>query len=124
MLSREERKRKRAYKKMMKQTKKDLIKASKKFRCWDEGFLFAFMRIIFNCWKDYYRIGWNVWAVEQKDWDADSKDHPTREEVATELLRLMDNMDNSWYEKGDGGLDNSTKKLFDYMAEYIHYMWD
>ena len=123
----EDKKKKKEYEHMMRNTKRKLKKAAEEFGCWDEGYLFDFMRIIFECWRDYYHIGWNVSAMENREWNEEAKDQPTREEIAKELLRLMDDIDNYWREDAPGetnSFDKRNKAFFDYMAKYIHFMWD
>lgn len=125
-LTKEEKEQRKAYKHMIKSVRKKLKKASEEFGPWDEGYLFNYMRIIFECWRDYYSLGWNVSGMEVCEWNENAKDIPTRKQIAIQLLRLLRVMDDSWYnlDAKETKLDNATKELFDYMAKYIHYMWD
>lgn len=125
-MDKEEKRQRKEYKQMIKSVRKKLKKASEEFCPWDEGYLFNYMRIIFECWRDYYSLGWNVSGMDVCEWNEELKEVPTRKRIAAQLLRLMDDMDNSWddLDVKETKLDDTTKALFDYMAKYIHFMWD
>lgn len=120
MKTKQERKDYKLYKKQRRKVHKELIKAAKNYRPWDEGFLFDFMDIIFKDWVEYYRLGVNVSAMEDNEWREDCKDEPTREGIAYILSTLLDDMRDF---SGDD-CDAKAKKFADFFAKYIHWMWD
>lgn len=82
MSKKEERLKKRAYKKLMRKQKKERIKWAKEFRMWDWGFLDDLIFNLIAQMKDYYELGWNVWQIEE-----------SKQEIIDELkeaLRLKD----------------------------------
>ncbi len=140
----------RKYKKMIKRFQKELKNASKKYGPYDEGHLFEFMRIIFKSWIDFYTLGVNIFAKEKQDEGRDAlesnrdwKDEelneetrkayeeytqiPTRLEIATTLLNLLEDEEDTFWRDTTPYYKESEakmKKFTDYFAEYIHYMWD
>ncbi|MBO4695395.1 MAG: hypothetical protein J5656_05735 [Clostridia bacterium] len=135
------------YKKMLKRFKKELKKASKKYGPFDECYLFEFMKIIFKSWIDFYTLRVNIFGMERQDEarealesDKDSNGEeldektrkyyeemihvPTRLEIATTLLNLLEDEETSFWNFDDNTSDEKMKKFTDYFAEYIHYMWD
>jgi len=110
---------KRLYKKQLRQCVKRLKKAASTYGPWDEGYLFSFMEIIFEHWVQYYSLGYNVWAQEDCEWNPYCKNDPTRKEIAEELLYRLRDMQDRFT-----NIDLKTKAFCDYFAKYIHYMWD
>ena len=84
----EERKKRKQYKKDFKKAKKAFIKIIKKdYGPWD-NFLGEFFLVIVDHWKKYYSLGYNVMAMEVRDEPTlNDPDHPTRYEIACELER-------------------------------------
>ena len=141
--------RRKEYKRMMRNTKRELVKLAKKWYAWDEGFLFDMMEIIFDGWEKYYTLRVNVYGTEKSDEaklierfpeehgfeDIDDaretidtlKEIPTREEIAHNLLEKMRKEEETfwdWKIGGDAVRDDAMKDFLDYFAKYIHYMWD
>ena len=115
-------KNKKLYNKMMRKCRKDLIKASKDYQPYDEGYLFNFMEIIFKNWIDYYELGENVHAEEIKDTEVfNLPNRPTRLEIAKELYSLFKGF---CYDIEIKNYDKNIKKFCDYFATYIGDMWD
>lgn len=117
----ERRAEKRRYWHTMKPMYKAIEKAAKDFRAWDEGYMFDILEAIINCWIQYYTHGDNVICADEE------KPMP-RAQIAMRMKEKLDAMNEAalfvrtgntpdkWHDK--------TKEFFDFMAEYIHYMWD
>ena len=105
------------------------------------------MRIVFKSWIDFYTLRVNIFGMERQDEarealesDKDSNGEeldektrkyyeemirvPTRLEIATTLLNLLEDEETSFWNFDDNTSDEKMKKFTDYFAEYIHYMWD
>lgn len=151
-LTKQEKKDRKEYLKTCKKYKKELINIVKKYGPWD-NFLGAFFDVIVRHWKDYYKLGYNVWGVEIKDTpEYRDANRPTRYEIACEMERrynewenftgcdAIDTGDGRWnivyfdkYILPDGKIDfdlvlqdklELKKKFFDYYMEYANDMWD
>ena len=126
---------KRQYKRNLKKSRKKLQRIARGFRPWDYYTMLALLRAIFEGWRDYYELGYNVHAMERSDprsWeDAPIPDEtierlksiPTRATIARTLLEKLDAMEDAdilpeseWKEK--------VIDFFDYLAKYHAYMWD
>ena len=144
-LTKQEKKDRKQYLKTYKKYKKELMEIVKKhYGPWD-NFLGAFFNVIVRHWKDYYKLGYNVQAVEIKDTPEFNKpNRPTRYEIACELERLYNRwndfsgMDDNFqyfekYVKADGSIDinllnadyrQCKKEFFEYYMEYGPDMLD
>lgn len=141
--------RRKEYKRMMRNTKRELVKLAKKWYAWDEGFLFDMMEIIFDGWEKYYTLRVNVYGIEKsdeaklvvddpeshgfsdeeraKEYSKTIENIPTREEIAHTLLELLRKEEETfwdWKIEGNDVRAKAMKDFLDYFAEYIHYMWD
>ena len=141
------------YKKLMRATRKALVKQAKNWYPWEETFLYDMMGLIFKGWEEYYKLGINVSGMEKKDEaksiidDVDESDCffgwsskekaleeaerlskiPTREEIAHTLLELLEKEEKAfwdWSIDGNELREKAMKDFTDFFAEYIHYMWD
>jgi len=151
--TKEDKQKRRLYLKINKKYRKELKNLFKRVAPWD-NFLGMFFDIQVRWWKDYYKLGYNVWGMEIKDTpEFDDPNHPTRYEIACEMERLyrewqdftgVDSVqqleDGEWevkyYERyllPDGKLnvdllnqDNRDlkKKFFDYYIKYSYVMCD
>lgn len=150
--NKEDRQNRRLYLKTNKKYKKELKKLFKQVAPWD-NFIGMFFDIQVRWWKDYYKLGYNVWGMETKDTpEFEEPNRPTRYEIACEMERLykewqdfsgMDVVkleDGEWevkyherYLLPDGKVnidllnqDNRDleKNFFDYYIKYCHDMWD
>lgn len=133
-------KRKKEYKKMWKAHKKELIKLAKKatpFQA-EDGFEMWIEHLRFM--RDYYKIGYNVWAMERKEEDpVEYKDVPTRFESLDQALKeynaIEECEDNYIVYHYEGGIANgkgivvdgkqqdwwTEYKLGDYKTSYNAY---
>jgi len=152
-LTKQEKKDRKLYLKTFKKYKKELMEIVKKYYGPWDNFLGSFFEVIVQHWKDYYKLGYNVWGMEVKDTpEFDDPNRPTRYEIACELERrykewqdfsgmdLVQLEDGKWIAKyheryllPDGKInidllnqDNRDleKNFFDYYIKYSHDMWD
>ena len=126
---------KRQYKRNLKKSRKKLQRIARGFRPWDYYTMVALLRAIFEGWRDYYELGYNVHALERSDprvWEdapipeetiEKLKSIPTRATIARTLLEKLDAMEDAdilpeseWKER--------VSDFFDYLAKYLAYMWD
>ena len=145
-MTREEKKKRKQYRKFNKKYKKELIEIVKKHYGPYDNFLGDFFDVIVQHWKDYYKLGYNVWGVEIKDTpEFNDPTHPTRYEIACELERRY----NEWVNFNvfnehrptvkeefllpDGKINHELvnqrwnelkKSFFDYYMQYSADMWD
>lgn len=82
---------KKAYKKLWKNYKKNIIKLAKKSTPYqyEDGLEMFIENLRFM--YEYYKLGYNVWAMERKDEDPKQyKDVPTRAEILKQILDEYD----------------------------------
>ena len=80
------------YRKMFKKYNK-LMKAAYKNAADDPFDAFPgldFLLIHMRFMRDYYKLGWNVWATEDKDANINKKNHPTRYESLDEAIKAYE----------------------------------
>lgn len=148
-MTKEEKLKRKIYRKANKKAKKELIDIVKHhYGPWD-NFLSNFFLVQVDHWIAYYSNGYNVWAMENRDaynskdplapesW----KDRPTRLEIALELKRLYEEYadflhrhfkdENLYgadgkvdYEKFNAAYKKAKEDFFNYYAEYADDMWD
>ena len=84
---------KRAYKKMMRTFKKNLIKKAKESTPWDSCFGVELFVEFLKWMHEYYKLGYNVWALDVDPFDPENK-IKTRAETLEETLKFY----NRWQE--------------------------
>lgn len=108
---------KRDYKQHHKEVKalrKELVDMSKNVGPWD-NWTINYLEIQIKYWIKYYSLGYNVWAMEKKDWAEDAKDYPTRLEVAKHLQILL-------YRYMNFGYGLTDEELLEYEFDYDNFM--
>lgn len=109
------------YKKMMKKNRKALNQINKNADPFDYNDGLAYLIAHLRWMKDYYALGENVWAMEERDWNPDAKDEPTRLESLTQVLEHYD----AWQGAEDKYIkcvehDHGEKEgVFSYHFEYL-----
>jgi len=109
-------KKRKTYMKQRRHYKKMLRNAVKNYEPWDYGYMLSFIKIIVEHWCEYYELGYNVDGQETKD------DTPSRLEIAEHLKILYEDFEKCEMFCRDD--DTAIKNLFNYLGEYILYMWD
>lgn len=141
-LTKDEKQKRKQYRKTCKQYKKELKDLVKHYGPWD-NFLSWLFDIQVKHWIDYYSLGYNVWGMEVKDTpEFNEPNRPTRLEIAKELKRLYDEYDNFFGSDDckaitqkynslkqaaaeiDATYKAKRKAFFDYYMEYAKDMWD
>ena len=105
-----------AYRKCVKSNKiakTKLRKIIQKYGPWDYGYLIDMINEVAKNWCDYYKLGYNVQAL-------DSEDQPTRLEIAEHIVSLC----NKFYDINCVNEQEKIKELFDYLGKYLIIMWD
>ena len=140
---------KKEYKRMIRSTKRELIKQAKNWHPWDESYLFFILETIFEGWEEYYKLGVNVSGVEvcdeaklvvddpeshgfsdeehAKEYSKTIENIPPREEIAHTLLKLLRKEEDTFWDytvDGNEQREQPMRDFVDYFAKYIHYMWD
>ena len=142
-LTAEERKAKRAYKKMHKQHKKELIKLAKADYEWDWGFLHDLVITKVRHMYEYYKAGNNVWQVDESrlqivdelkhvldlDYELDHlfDDIPAPEEKFNDdgTLTLISTPERSAaWDKAYEREDEIYKEIYTYIGEHLRGWWD
>ena len=118
------------FKKTQRPYYKKLRKQAREYRPYDDGYMLAMLNTIFESWKSFYENGYCVVAQDWANVSPDTPgygewchDIPTRKEIATHLVELYNKMEDASLDSPNE-LGISTKELFDYLAKYVHYMWD
>ena len=120
-MTREDRKRRSNYRRIMRPLRRKLRRAARDFEPFDDGYLFDILEAVFDYWIGYYGQTWNVIC-------ADVEKPMPRFEIAKLMKEKLDAMTNIKWDFSNGNpfevWQEKTKEFFDFMAEYIHYMWD
>lgn len=127
-LTKDEKQKRKQYRKTCKRYKKELKDLVKHYGPWD-NFLPWLFDIQVKHWIDYYTLGYNVMALEIKDTpEFNQSERPTRLEIAQELKRLYDiyhgHIDYNTVEDYNKEYNARKKAFFDYYIEYAKDMRD
>ncbi len=135
-MSKQEKKDRKAYRKLNKKHMKALKNLLKHYGPWD-NFIGWFAKLQFQYWIDYYGLGYNVNAMEIKDTpEFNQPDRPTRLQIALQMKALYDkyqDMTISDFKRPDGSIDSdkydeayekAKREFFEYYMEYADDMWD
>ena len=106
-------KKKKAYKKMMKRYKKLFKKNAKELAPWDWSFGLSLFIDFLNWMHDYYKLGYNVWAMDVTDPKEAIHTEKTREESLKETLM--------WYNRWMNVDDDYIKVVYS-KEEVDHYL--
>jgi len=104
---------KKAYKKMMKRYKKLFKKNVKELAPWDWSFGISLFIDFLNWMHDYYKLGYNVWALDVTDPKEPIHTEKTREDSLKETLM--------WYDRWMN-VDDSFIKIAYSKEELQHYL--
>ena len=88
---------KKDYQKMMRKYKKELKKILKETGPWEWGHMTDFMITFINWMRDYYKLGYNVWAMEDCDAFPEDANKPTRLQSLNKAIQLY----NRWQNVGE-----------------------
>lgn len=88
-------KRKKEYKQMMKKYKKEFKKLLKEAGPWEWGHMTDFMITFMKWMRDYYQLGYNVWAIEDCDaFPETDGNKPTRLQSLNTAIQLYNRWQN------------------------------
>lgn len=111
----------RAYRKMVKRHRKELIKFDKESADWDHCYLHEYVVMKLKHMYEYYSSGNNVWL-----WQTDETGNIVRETLK-HAIDLADAIENCWDDDIKNGWDRETelyKEFYSYIGEYIQWWWD
>lgn len=117
LTTQEELKEKEEYQRYQKRTEDMRTKLHTFVNLWapyDYGFILKMMKVQLEGMLEYYQAGDNVWGI-------DNQDSPSRLEICKHLLELYKIYEDAlgWDEE-----EKALKDFFDYLKEYIFYLWD
>ena len=102
-----------AYRKMVKNQRKKLVKLAKEWSPYDWSFTTEMFIEGIKCIKEYYEQNNNVWSIEYED-------GPTRVEICDYIINKF----NDFYEAEWKDEDCRWDELWRLVAGYLRWLWD